>query len=263
MLVTPIYKASGLGNQLANIISIKCIAIDKGYDFAVAFPERFKGHFLTNLALPELKGLEVQIEGNEPISMPDSYTYYRESEANNGDYDPEIFNLKDNTIVHGLLQGEKYFKNHRKEIQEWLKVDKVDMPDNLCVINFRGGEYVGVKEFFLPYEYWYNAIENMRKINKNMKFEVHTDDPETAKLFFPYYPIIRDIETNWKAIRYAKYLILSNSSFAILPSWVNDDLKLGIAPKHFARYNEDYWFLEQNKYSHLTYQDKQGNLCKL
>lgn len=193
--------------------------------------------------------------------MPDSYTYYRESEANNGDYDPEIFDLKDNTIVHGLLQGEKYFENHREEIDKWLEVEPLDLKDT-CVINFRGGEYVGVREFFLPYEYWYNAIEHIRKLKPNIKFEVHTDDPETAKLFFPYYPITRDIELNWRSIRYAPYLILSNSSFALLPAWLNQKAYV-IAPMHFARYNEGYWFLEQNKMKSFNYLDKQGNLCKL
>jgi len=254
MLITPIYNGQGLGNQLACYITTRCLSLDKGYDFKVMFPERFKGHFFKDIDLSSIAPIEHD-EG-KPFEM-DGMTYYREETS---DYDPFVMNIPDNYILHGNLQGVKYFEKHKKEIDKWLKVDKLDMPDDLCVINFRGGEYVGVKEFFLPYEYWYNAIENIRKINKNMKFEVHTDDPETAKIFFPYYPIIKDIELNWRSIRYAKYLILSNSSFAILPAWLNDDAKLIIAPKYFARYNEDYWFLEQNFVPKFTYQDKGGNL---
>jgi hypothetical protein len=191
--------------------------------------------------------------------MPDGYKYYRESMANDGDYDDAIFNIPDNYIIHGNLQGVKYFEKHKEEIKKWLEVTPMDMPDDLCVINFRGGEYVGVASFFLPKNYWDNAIANMLKINPNMRFEVHTDDDDTARKFFPKFNIIRNMEMNWKSIRYAKYLILSNSSFALLPAWLGD-AKMIIAPLHFARHNEGYWFLKQNYIEKFTYQNKNGEL---
>jgi hypothetical protein len=116
-----------------------------------------------------------------------------------------------------------------------------------------------VPQFFLPQSYWDNAIKNMLKVNPDMKFEVHTDDINTAQKFFPNFKCIRDIELNWRSIRYAKYLILSNSSFALLPAWLGD-AKLIIAPKHFARFNEGYWFLRQNFMKKFSYLDKYGNL---
>ena len=93
-----------------------------------------------------------------------------------------------------------------------------------------------------------------------MKFEVHTDDPETARQFFDF-PIISNIGINWRTIRYAKHLIISNSSFAWFPTWLNTDLKQMIAPLHWGRHNTGEWFLKQNKTKSFTYQDKQGNLC--
>jgi hypothetical protein len=261
MLITPIFNGQGLGNQLACIITTKCLALDKGYDFGVVYPERFKG-FFPNLELPEVKGIEFNVEGQPPVKMPNGYKYYRESMDNDGDYDDFIFNIPDNYIIHGNLQGVKYFEKHREEIKKWLYITPYYMPDNLCVINFRGGEYVGVPEFFLPKSYWDNAIANMLKINPNMQFEVHTDDYDTARKFFPHLPVISDIMLNWKSIRYAKYLILSNSSFALLPAWLGD-AKMIIAPLHFARHNEGYWFLKQNYIEKFNYQDKNGNLgCK-
>lgn len=258
MLITPIFNGQGLGNQLACIITTKCLALDKGYDFGVVYPERFKGTFFKNLELPENKEVEFLIEGKEAIKLPDGYKYYCETSS---DYDPFILDIPDNYVIHGNLQGVKYFEKHREEIKEWLKIDEIAMPDDLCVINFRGGEYVGVPAFFLPKSYWDNAIANMRKINPNMRFEVHTDDPNTASKFFDF-PIIKDIFKNWQAIRYAKYLILSNSSFALLPAWLGD-AKMIIAPLHFARHNEGYWFLKQNYVEKFNYQDKNGNLgCK-
>jgi hypothetical protein len=212
-------------NDGSHYTNFKCIALDKGYDFGVVYPERFKG-FFPNLELPEVKGFEFDVEGQPPVKMPDGYKYYRESMDNDGDYDDFIFNIPDNYIIHGNLQGVKYFEKHREEIKKWLYITPFYMSDDTCVINFRGGEYVGVPEFFLPQSYWDNAIKHMKEINPNMMFEVHTDDYNTARKFFPHEPIISDIRLNWKSIRYAKYLILSNSSFALLPAWLGDAKKI-------------------------------------
>jgi hypothetical protein len=211
MLVTPIFNGQGLGNQLACYVTTRCLALDKGYRFGVAFPERFKGHFFKNISMPEFEGVSFREEGQPPVTLPEGYTYYRENA--DGDYDKKILNVADNTIIHGDLQGEGYFEKHKDKIRRWLEVEPLEMADDLCVINFRGGEYVGVKDFFLPQEYWDNAIKNMRKINPKMRFEVHTDDYNTAKQFFPDFDIVAQMGLNWRSIRYAKYIILSNSSF--------------------------------------------------
>jgi len=256
MLVTPIFNGQGLGNQLACYVTTRCLALDKGYDFGVVYPERFKGKFF-NLELPEAKGFEFDVEGQPPIKMPEGYQYYRETSS---DYDDFIRQIPDNYCIHGNLQGVNYFSLHKDRIREWLKVEPVDMPDDVCVINFRGGEYVGVKDFFLPKSYWDNAIEEMLKTNPNMKFEVHTDDKETAKQFFDF-PIIQDMETNWRSIRYAKYLILSNSSFAILPAWLGNAKRI-IAPWGFGRFNTGEWLLKQNYIKGWDWLNREGEICK-
>jgi len=255
------FNGMGLGNMLANYITTRCIALDHGYDFGVLFPERFKGHFFKDIYLPKaIDGIEIPFEGERPTKLPEGYKYYRESMANNGDYDQFVKDIPDNYVLHGNLQGEEYFKKHRQEIKEWLKVEPLEMPDDLCIVNFRGGEYVGVADFFLPQSYWDNAIKNMRNFDPNMLFEVHTDDPETARKFFPDFPIIKDIELNWRSIRYAKFLILSNSSFALMPAFLNDNARFIIAPKYFARFNKGYWFLRQNFMEKFTYQNQDGTL---
>lgn len=255
MLSTPFYHGQGLGNQLANYVTVRCLALDKGYDFGVMYPERFKGSSFMNLDMGvKVEPADIPVEGGEPRSLPEPLqAYYREAMIDNGEYDPKIFNLEDNTLVHGNLQGEDYFKHRREEIKEWLKVEPLEMPEDLCIINFRGGEYKYVSEFFLPRKYWNDAIYEMIKINPLMRFEVHTDDPDTAREFFPY-PIYRDIALNWRSVRYAKYLILSNSSFGFLPAWLNDIAQKIIAPKFWGRHNKGYWFLEQNYTDKFTYE---------
>jgi hypothetical protein len=82
---------------------------------------------------------------------------------------------------------------------------------------------------------------------------VHTDDPVAAGLFFKGIPIVCSTALNWRAIRYAKYVILSNSSFGILPAWLNDNAKKIIAPMYWAGRNVKYWKMAQNQYSRFTY----------
>lgn len=248
MLATPLYKGQGLGNMLANYVTVRCLALDKGFDFGVQFPENFKGKDFMNLdmGLPVLNGITT-VEGQTPERLPDGFTcYYREEMIGQGDYDPKIREIGDNTLIHGNLQGIEYFKHRKDEINEWLKVKPYFLPDNLCIINFRGGEYKYVKDFFLPKNYWEKGIEMMLQINPDMYFHVHTDDAEEARKFFPNYEIISDMATNWRALRYCKYAILSNSSFAILPVYLNEDVKHVIAPWGFGRYNTGQWLLKQN-----------------
>lgn len=262
MLITPIYNGSGLGNQLACYITTRCLALDKGYEFRVAFPERFKGYFFKDLYLPEVKGIEVPIEGQEPSKLPEGIKYYRESMANNGDYDDFIFNIPDNYIIHGNLQGEKYFENHKDEIREWLKVEPLEIEKNTCILSFRGGEYQYVPAFFLGLEYWQNAMNNMKKINPNIRFRVVTDDINCAKGFFPNLEVTHYMENDYRTINNTRYLILSNSTFSFFPAWTSTVLKYCIYPKYFGRHNisDGYWFLRQNLTKGWYAQDREGKL---
>ena len=264
MLSTPLYFGQGLGNQLANYITVRCLALDKGYDFGVQNPERFKGKTFLNLdmGLPVVGGKTI-VEGATPEILPDGFEhYYREEMIEDGKYD-DLSKIKDNTLIHGNLQGIEYFKHRKDEIREWLKVQHIKMDKNICVINFRGGEYKYVKDFFLPRSYWSQAMEMMLKVNPEMQFEVHTDDPEEARKFFPDLPIYKDIGLNWRSIRYAHYLIISNSSFALLPAWLNQNVKKVIAPFGFGRFNTGQWLLKQNYVPEWTWIDRNGNICKL
>lgn len=179
----------------------------------------------------------------------DNYPLWEEK---SDEYNDEIHTVKDGTIIDGEFQDPHYFMHHLDEIREWLKTTEIRMWDNVCVINFRGGEYVGTS-LFLPKEYWDKAIENMRSINHEMKFEVHTDDEYTARKFFPDFVIKTGIDINWRSIRYAHYLILSNSSFAILPALLNQHAKKIIAPHYWGGYNAGEWRMKQNRYGSFNY----------
>lgn len=276
MIVTELYKGQGLGNQLACYIATRTIAIDNGYDFGIMHPERFKGVDFLDLDFGKKVTGGKGPEGGPPEKLPDGIKlYYNERRIihpiNGADirlYDKNLINILDNTKIDGLMQDEQYFSHRKNEIRKWLKVnEKYECydysDDNICVINFRGGEYVRHKDFFLNENYWKNAVSNMIKINKNFKFVVVTDDIHTAKKFFPNYEVLHNMARDYVIIKNAKYLILSNSSFAWFPAWLNENLKLCIAPKYWGRHNisDGYWSCGYNITRGWMYQDRNGKLC--
>lgn len=235
MIAGILHQGSGLGDQLHRYITVRTLALDKGYEWNMANWGNFKGGSFMNLRL----------EGGHPLLRNDMKEWLeKEIRDLNGldirSYDPEINFVEDNTIIDGCFEDEKYWGHRIDEIREWLKVEPLEMPDDLCVIGFRGGEYTSNLDLFLTKDYWDEAIQRMKEINPNMRFEVHTDDPETARACFPMYPVIHDIGVNWRSARYAKHLIIPNSAFFIMPALLGEAKEI-IAPRYWARRNTKTW----------------------
>jgi len=183
-------------------------------------------------------------------------------------YDQGLMDVPDNTIIFGNMQDEKYFDHNKELVKEWLKVkEEYDtyeyMDDDVCVLNYRGGEYVGFHELYLTREYWLNAMENMTKINPNMKFVTITDDVKASQAMLPEIPAYHfTVDKDYAIIKNSKHVILSNSSFPFFAVYTSDTIENIIAPKYWARHNvsDGYWAMSQNIYSGWTYQDRDGNL---
>lgn len=244
MIIGIFHEGSGLGNQLARYVFTRVKALDLCVPFGMIGD--FKGKEFMNLDIGE--------------SIPENIAFtefFEKKVVENGidirGYDPEVNFIKENTVVDGEFQDERYWGHREDEVREWLSVEPLEMPHNLCVINFRGGEYTIFPDLFLTKDYWDKAIKLMKEKYWHIEFEVHTDDPITARQFFPHYKVIQDMGLNWRSIRYAKHLILSNSSFAILPAWLNEDVEEIIAPRYWARHNIGTWAQPANYYKKFTY----------
>lgn len=243
MICGTFWEGSGLGNQLHRYVATRVLSLDKGYKFEMALPQNFKGKSFMNL----------------DMGGPAQEVYERawvEKKVTQGDvdvrsYDPEFNFIKDNCCIDGEFQDERYFGHRLKEIDEWLKVEPLNVPDDVCVIGFRGGEYYTNPDLGLPMEYWSEALMEMNKMNPKMKYEVHTDDIGLALKYFPTFKIIHDIGVNWRSMRYAKYAIIANSSFYILPRLLSGGVT--IAPRYWARRNIKIWSMTQNYYKYFQY----------
>lgn len=260
MITGLIHPGSGLGDQLFTYITTRTIAENKGYDFGFVGKEYFKGNFIdldwgkdSNLSydIEESTGRLLVREWQPELNCEKN----KEFIFNKPYYDPEVNFIEDGMIIDATgAQDERYWDIDK--VREWLKTEVIEMPSELCVINFRGGEYATVPSLFLNKEYWDTVIKTLvDKYDSKISFEVHTDDVELATRFFPRYFIHKDIELNWRSVRYAKHLILSNSAFGIIPALLNENVKEVIAPKGWANRNamDGTWERPQNYYSKFTY----------
>ena len=261
MILGIFHQGSGLGNQLHRYVATRVRAADLGVDWAMMYnPDGsgkeigFKGKSFINIDWEnqEDKFLELNLADSKKIK------YWNEKKVvENGvdvrSYDPEFNFVEDNTIIDGEFQDERYWEHREKEVNEWLKVEPLEIPNDLCVIGFRGGEFAVYPDLFLTKEYFDEAVKKMLEINPNMRFEVHTDDLLSARNFFGWndLPIIHDIGVNWRSMRYAKYAIIANSSFFILPRWLRNGVT--ISPRFWGRHNTKVWSLPQNYYKRFQY----------
>lgn len=243
MLAGIFHKGSGLGDQLHRYITVRTLAQDKGYDFGMVNPENFKGASFMNLDM----GTPV-----DPISMPQwNEKDVRDAQGTDiRSYDPEINFVEDNTLIDGYFEDSRYWQHNLHNINEWLKVEPIEVPDDVCVIGFRGGEFYFDPNLGLSPSYFLDGIKVMQGINPEMRFEVHTDDIVKARmelrgLVSDDTKYIQDIGINWRSMRYAKHAIIANSAFYILPrllqhyeadSWAGRSATT-ISPRYWARRN--------------------------
>jgi hypothetical protein len=192
-------------------------------------------------------------------------------------FQPDIFDIKDNTkLIVKCGQDARYFNREKvkeyfkfkpeytEQSEQTLKNNDIEFDENLCVLNIRGGEYRGVPSLFLSKKYWDDAMKIMLEKNSEMRFIIITEDPDYFRNFFNIPVHHFGISTDYYCINHSQNLILSNSAFAVFPTWTNNNVKNVIAPKHWARHNLGIWanssmwtFGELDNWNFL---DKWGNL---
>jgi hypothetical protein len=277
---TEFIKGFGLGNQLFCYVTARCIAEERGLSFGTANQQQFANVVQSQRGM---YFMDIDLGGEITPGMKENYHRFDDAEdrlfLGTSKHDmtlgcyvsgarKDIHEVADDTLLYGNLQAEDYFGKYRDRIRTWLHVkpeydSREYTRDNLCIINMRGGEYTGHPELYLDRSYWLHAVANMKKIRPDMEFMVVTEDEEAARKVLPEYEIHHfDMGKDYVTIKNARYLILSNSSFAVLPAMTSDTVQFIIAPKYWARHNvsDGFWSSEQNIYSFFHYQDRKGKL---
>ncbi|SEQ35969.1 alpha-1,2-fucosyltransferase [Butyrivibrio sp. TB] len=280
MIGTEFSYGSGLGNQLFWYVCARAAAENKGCEFGIINPKGLANnmHSDTGMYFMDIDlGIEIPEADKSKFTIfedEDHRLYLGNSshDMEHGVYvsgvDKAFFDIEDNTLLYGNLQGEEYFEKYKDRLKDWLKVkpeyDSHEYTkDNLCIIHLRCGDYSNSPELWLDRKYWLHGIKNMKKVRPDMEFLAVTDDMDAAHKILPEVKAVtNDLAKDYVTIKNAKYLLLSNSSFAVFPAFTSDELVYAIAPKYWARHNvsDGYWASEQNIYSCFHYMDKRGKV---
>lgn len=278
MIGTELLKGQGLGNQLFCYITTRCIAMDNHLPFSILGSETVANNIHSDCGMyfmdldygvPSEKGDYKQIYNEKEDRI---YVGNSKHDLTHGCYvtgvDEKLLHPEDYTLLYGNMQAESYYIRHKEEIRQWLKVkDEYDCMeysrDNLCILHLRCSDYLDCPELYLRKKYWKDGIRNMKKINPDMEFMIITNDVKEAGKILPGIPAYNfDLAKDYSIIKNAKYLLLSNSSFAYFPAFTSTTVKYILAPKYWARHNvsDGYWASEQNIYEGWHYQDRHGRV---
>jgi hypothetical protein len=212
-------------------------------------------------------------------------TLYHVDDVNITMLNESLYNISDNTILlgyngakGGIYQSEDYIIDRKEDIKKWFEIKQesknhyenllsqmgIVLDENLCVINFRGGEYRGIPNVLVRREYWRDSINHMLFLNPNMKFLLITDDVQLDNSFMPFeiQAVHVDVGFDYYVVNQAKWLIISNSTFGWWAAWLNENTNKIIAPKYWARHNvsDGYWSVGDSYTRCFTYLDREGNL---
>jgi len=225
-----------LGNQMFQYAVCRTIAERNNYNFFVSRQNNGDNQNISNY-------FDVEMGSYDGSNF---YNYYSEDTLKQN-FDPNLLNIPNNTILSGFFQTEKYFNDNNK-IKNWFKIisnDKVDALlskypiDKYCFIHFRGTDYKVWDDGkrFLPITYFKNAIKLIKTIKNDIKFVVITDDVEGAKEYFVDHDVIsNDMMDDFKLLYYSKYCIIPNSSFSWWAAWLSDNKTITVAPDNWLNY---------------------------
>jgi len=228
-MITVEFKGN-LGNQLFQYAACRSLAEIKNFDFHI--PKSFAGN--------EILMLNCNL-GNEMFNI---LNIFYENYAFK--YEPNFYNISDNTILNGFFQSEKYFC--KEKVKEWYKQPYNKIAEDFlkqynindyCYIHFRATDYIDTP-YWLPQSYFDNAKNEIKKINSEIKFIIITDDVISAKNYFPNDLIIKnDVIVDFYLLSHTKYIITSNSSFSWWTIYLNNICEKVVGPLNWLNYNNN------------------------
>lgn len=214
-----------LGNQLFQYSLCRVISERLGCDYSIS-PE-WLGKDIFNCSLGETPYNKSSMVFDEGVNA----------------FNPDVFEVGDNTHLFGFWQSEKYFVGYEDKIREWLSLDIPEsdyIQEEYCTIHFRAQDGYLRENFVLPVSYFDKCKEYVRTtIGNHIQFVVVTDNPELSKKYFPNDIIINNnMKTDLGILTHSKYKIISNSSFSWWAAWLGlPSSNLVVAPKRWMNYN--------------------------
>lgn len=211
-----------LGNHLFQYVTCRVVADSKNYSYSI--PRNWLGSKL-------FKNADL---GKDYIRQN---TVFKEGINK---YNPDVFNISDNTHIDGYWQSDKYFSERKDDIKDWFKIDNINIKyENYCVIHLRAQDDYLTKNYLMPIDYFLNAKKYVKTKYPNIDFLIISDNYLLAKKYFPKDLVLNNSEVeDFKIIYISKCKIISNSTFSWWASWLNsDNSDLIIAPNRWMNHN--------------------------
>ena len=267
-------EGQGLGNQLWLLSTALNISITLNSNLIIKGKKKFKGwglmskefirYYLTfkkNHAKIEWLSISAKAFYSERHKYP---IYFQESSSL-----IDIINLFKNVEIVGNYQSVSLLPNV-EILSSFFNLTGLSNSlligdnSNTCLINIRGGDYLGLfKSPCVKISYYINAIALMRQKFPNIRFKIVSDDYKYVKAIMPEFEILKgDLYDDFIQINNAKYIILSNSSFAFFPVYLSKEMRYAIAPDTWggAQFtdNDSSWLSPTNYFSKFHFIDSNG-----
>ena len=224
-------RFGNLGNSLFQYATLLGVGYRTGYNISIPKNETYYERDYDNYNYSIFDGFHITTD----ILKKDTteYTF----EYNGMDYQPTIFDISDNTNLHGYFQSEKYFNFCRSLIldnlvfKEHIIKDSKRLFNNLNIepeettsIHVRRGDFLKRTQHhpIQPPEYYIEAIKNTK--NKNYLF--FSDDIEWCKQSFKnnkdvYFSENVNPFVDLYSMSKCKHNVIVNSSFSWWGAWLN------------------------------------------
>jgi hypothetical protein len=188
----------GLGNQMFFMASTIGIATKLGYSYGF---EPFYPEVFPNQA-------PVLIKDKPCLHVPWGY------------HDVKI---KDNHVLSGYMQSEKYFKHCRDKVLWHFQMNKMidyTLPEDAVCIHVRRGDYVNSKHHYnLGMDYYFEAMGLV-----DGTYYVFSDDIAYCRDMFKGTKVCfvngKDVFTDFYLMLQCKKFIIANSSLSWWASWI-------------------------------------------
>jgi hypothetical protein len=226
----------GLGNYMFQIAAAYAYA--KRYNMHIGFncaessgPHKHITEYQNNV----LKGVNLYYtRRNQPLQHSESGFHYQ-----------EIPNYKNNILLYGYFQSEKYFKDYEDEIRDLFMSYDVELSDelkellnseNTCSIHVRRGDFLKYPNNH-PVQNMNYFLKAIKQMPKDSVFLIFSDDIQWCRQNFPDLPEKfkfiegnKDYEDLYIMSR-CKNNIICNSTFSWWGAWLNNNPdKIVVAP---------------------------------
>ncbi len=130
-------KYGRLGNQLFQYAALKGLALKKGYEIKIPKPKDMEWHGQTCL----LDQFNIECEYLEKGDLNSIQSIY--NEKNSKVYNPEFWDIPDNTTIKGFFQSTLYFKDFKEQIKKELTPQKKWIDESKEILNKIKSSYSG------------------------------------------------------------------------------------------------------------------------